>query len=193
MRSFAVLLVFTFWTCRAADSQKPPTLADARAFMDRAEAKLLDLTIQDSRADWVKSTFITYDSEILAAKADEQQISATMQLAKESTRFSNLKMPADLDREFKLLRLSLTLAAPSDPKEAQLLTETASQMEGMYGRGKYCPTPNKCQDLEDLSRILRTSTDPKALLDAWRGWHSIAPPIRPLFQKYVDLGKQGRP
>ena len=191
VRSFLILLAFTFWPCHAADSQKPPTLADARAFMDRAEAKLLDLTIQDSRADWVKSTDITYDTEILAAKADEQQISATMQLAKESTRFSNLKMPDALAREFKLLRLSLTLAAPSDPKESQQLTETASQMEGMYGRGKYCPTPNKCLDLEDLSRILRTSTDPKELLDAWRGWHSIAPPIRPLFQKYVELGNKG--
>ncbi len=115
-----------------------------------------------------------------------------MELAKQSTRFSNLKMPDSLAREFKLLRLSLTLAAPSDPKEAQELTQIATQMEGMYGRGKYCPAPDKCQDLEDLSRILRTSTDPKELLDAWRGWHTISPPMRPLFQRYVVLGKQGR-
>ena len=37
----------------------------------------------------MKSTFITYDTEILAAKADQDQIAATMQLAKESTRFSS--------------------------------------------------------------------------------------------------------
>ena len=101
-----------------AAATKPPTLAEARAFLDRAQAKLLELSVQDSRADWVKSTFITYDTEILAAKADQDQIAATMQLAKESTRFSRLKMPEDMAREFKLLRLSLTLAAPSDPKEA---------------------------------------------------------------------------
>ena len=29
------------------------------------------------------------------------------------------------------------------------------------------------------------------MLDAWRGWHAIAPPIRPLFQKYVELGNKG--
>jgi peptidyl-dipeptidase A len=191
VRSLVIVLVVTLWTCHAADAQKPPTLAEARAFMDRAEAKLLDLTIQGARADWVKSTFITSDTEMIAAKADEQQIAATMQLAKESTRFNNLKMPDALAREFKLLRLSLTLAAPSDPKESQELTEIASKMEGMYGRGKYCPAPNKCLDLEELSKILRTSTEPKELLDAWRGWHSIAPPIRPLFQKYVELGNKG--
>jgi peptidyl-dipeptidase A len=169
----------------------PATLAEARAFIDRAEAKLLDLAVQQSHADWVKSTYITYDSEILAAKADEQTIAATMELAKQSTRFSNLKMPDSLAREFKLLRLSLTLAAPSDQKEAQELTQIATQMEGIYGRGKYCPSPDKCLDLEDLSRILRTSTDPKELLDAWRGWHTISPPLRPLFQRYVVLGNKG--
>src|SRR5437879_4297843 len=119
--------------CPAADVAKPVTAAEAKAFVQRANAKLLDLSVQQSRADWVKSTYITYDSEILAAKADEQMIAATMALAKDSTRFRALKLPADIDRQLKLLRLSLTLAAPSDPKEAQELTEAVSQMEGMYG------------------------------------------------------------
>ena len=174
--------------CCGADA---PTVAEARAFIDRAQSKLLELTVQQSRADWVRSTFINYDTEILAAKADEQQIAATMQLAKESTRFSQVKMPETLARQFKLLRLSLTLAAPSDPKESQELTEIASRMEGMYGEGKYCSTPGKCLDLEELSTILRTSRDPKELLDVWRGWHAIAPPIRPLFRRYVELGNKG--
>jgi hypothetical protein len=38
---------------------------------------------------------------------------------------------------------------------------------------------------------LRTSTDAKQLLDAWRAWHSIAVPIRPLFQNYLQLGNKG--
>jgi peptidyl-dipeptidase A len=169
----------------------PPTIADAEAFIRKADAKLLDLATASSRADWVKSTFITYDSEILAAKADEQSINATMELAKESTRFKDVRMPPALARQFQLLRLSLTLAAPSNPKESQELTEIASQMEGMYGRGKYCPTPNNCRDLEQLSEVLRNSTNPNELLDAWRGWHTISPPIKPLFEKYVTLGNKG--
>ncbi len=188
MRLALLSLSFLCTLCSAAE---PPTLAEARAFIERAQAKLLDLAVQGARADWVKSTFITDDTEILAAKADEQAIAATMQLAKESTRFNGVKMPDSLARQFKLLRLSLTLAAPSNPKESQELTEIASQMEGMYGKGKYCPAPDKCLDLDDLSRILRTSTNPKDLLDAWRGWHTISPPIRPLFQKYIELGNKG--
>jgi peptidyl-dipeptidase A len=174
-----------------AGATKPPTLAEARAFIERAQSKLLELSVEDARADWVKSTFITDDTEILAAKADQDAIEATMQLAKEARRFSHLKMPEDLARQFLLLRLSLTLAAPSDPKEAQELTQVASRMEGIYGSGKYCPREGDCLDLDQLSDILRTSTDPGKLLDAWREWHTISPPIKPLFQRYVELGNKG--
>ena len=134
MRNLVAILCLGSGLC-LADNPKPPTLAEARSFLDRAQSKLLELSVQDQRAGWVKSTFITYDTEILAAKADEEQIAATMQLAKESTRFNGLKMPEDMARQFRLLRLSLDLAAPSDPKEAQELTQVAARMEGIYGSG----------------------------------------------------------
>jgi peptidyl-dipeptidase A len=203
MRSL-VAVIFLGSGFYLAGATKPPTLAEARAFLDRAQSKLLELSVQDQRASWVKSTDITYDTEILGAKADEDQIAATMQLAKESTRFSSLKMPEDMAREFRLLRLSLDLAAPSDPKEARELTQIATRMEGIYGSGKYCPaassaagnasagtSKDNCLDLDQLSEILRTSTDPAKLLDAWRGWRTVSPPMRPLFQKYVELGNKG--
>jgi len=50
---------------------------------------------------------------------------------------------------------------------------------GTYGKGKYCPTVRKLQDLEDLSKILAESRDPKQLLAAWTGWHAISRPMRP--------------
>ena len=189
--SGCVFLVSLWPALGLCDSAKPPTLAEARAFIDRAQSKLLELSVQDQRADWVKSTFITYDTEILAAKADEDAIAATMELAKESTRFSHLKMPEDMARQFLLLRLNLTIAAPSNQKEAQELTQIAARMEGMYGSGKYCHASGECLDLDQLSNILRTGTDPQKLLDAWRGWRTISPPMRPLFQRYVELGNKG--
>jgi peptidyl-dipeptidase A len=194
MRNLVIIFCLGSGFC-LADNAKSPTLAEAKAFIDRAQSKLLELTTQDQRADWVKSTYITYDTEILAAKGDEDLIAATMQLAKESTRFKDLKMPADMARQFRLLRLSLTLAAPSDPKEAEELTQIGTRMEGLYGSGKYCghdsAAGRECLDLDQLSDILRTSTDPAKMLDAWRGWHSVSPPMRPMFQRYVELGNKG--
>ena len=65
-------------------------------------------------------------------------------------------------------------------------------MEGTYGKGKYCPGgPDSCKDLEQLSKIMAESRDPKQLLDAWTGWHAISQPIRKDFVRYVELANKG--
>src|SRR5438067_1380016 len=92
----------------AAD--KKPTVADARDFLYTAESKLLALSVDSGRADWVKNTYITDDTEILAAKANEKLIATTVDLVKQSKQFDGLKLPDDLARKMKLLRLSLTVA-----------------------------------------------------------------------------------
>jgi peptidyl-dipeptidase A len=177
----------------AAEPQKPPTVAEAQAFMDDAERTLLDLAVFAGHADWIKSNFITEDTELVAAREDERAIAVTVDLTKRATRFDKLQLPPDLARKFKLLKVALTLATPADPKESTELTQIVSSMEGTYGRGKYCPggDQTKCQDLEDITRIMATSRDPNQLLDVWRGWHSIAPPMRQEFARYVELGNKG--
>src|SRR3954466_2859350 len=95
-----------------------PTIEDARRFLNRVEKTLLSLNVDASRADWVKSTYITDDTEILAAQANEKLINATVEFVKQSKRFESLTLPPDLARKMHLLRVSLTVAAPSDPKEA---------------------------------------------------------------------------
>ena len=177
----------------AAGPEQPPTVAEAEAFMDQAEQTLLDLDIAAGRADWVKSTYITEDTETLAAREDERSIAATVDLTKRATRFDKLQMPPDLARKFKLLKVSLTLATPADPKEAAELTRIVNSMEGAYGRGKYCPggDQSKCIDLEDITRIMATSRDAGQLLDVWRGWHRVSPPMRRDFIRYVELGNKG--
>ncbi len=171
---------------------KAPTVAEARAFVEKAEVRLLEANVEASRADWVKSTYITDDTEALAAKADERAINAQVELAKASTRFDRLKLPADLARKLKLLKISLTLATPADPKASEELTRIVSGMEGAYGKGKWCPPGSeRCLDIEDLSRLMASSRDPNQLREAWVGWHRISVPLRPDFARYVSLANQG--
>jgi len=171
---------------------RKPTPEEARKFIDDVEQKLLILGVDSGRADWVKSTYITDDTETLAAKLDERAIAATVEYAKQATRFDGLKLDAETARKIKLLKLSLTIATPSDPKESEELTRIVAGMEGTYGKGKYCPSgPASCKDLEDLSKILSESRDPKQLLEAWTGWHAIARPMRKDFVRYVELANKG--
>ncbi len=169
-----------------------PTVVEAVAFANEAEATLLELGIELDRANWVQSNFITYDTELLAAKANERRIAAAVDFAKKAATFDGLKVPEDTARKLKLLKLSLTVAAPKDPAEAQELTRILTSMEAAYGRGKYCPKgPDSCLDLEQIGNRMAESRDASELLDLWRGWHAIAPPLRPEFERYVTLANKG--
>src|SRR5664279_3635109 len=185
------VLCFTF----SAAAEGPPTVAEAEAFMTSAERRLLQLSVEAGRADWVKLNFITEDTELLAAKADERAINTAVELAKQSVRFDKLSLPEALARKMRLLKNGLTLATPSDPKESEQLTRIASSMEGLYGKGKYCRPgmdgKEECRDLGDLSKVLAASRNYDELLDAWTGWHAISRPMRKDFMTYVALANKG--
>jgi len=177
----------------AAPPAAKPTIEDARRFVTEANTRLLDLNHRQQRAEWVQSTFITDDTEAMAAEAREAVIAATTELALAARRFDALPLPPDLARQLRLIKLSLTLPAPSDPALRAELTLIASALEGMYGKGKYCPAGKEgtCRDLGDLSRVLAENRQAAALLDAWQGWHTISPPMRPQYARYVELANQG--
>jgi peptidyl-dipeptidase A len=177
------------WT---AGGQVPsPTVAQARAFMARAESVLYDLSVKGSRADWVANTYITFDTEELTAAAQEAYGNATRDLAMQARRYERLRLPADLRRKLLLLKLSLAAPPPPDPREAAELTRLTTSMQADYGRGTYCRTPTTCLQITDIERILATSRDPTELLDMWQGWYRISPGMRDRYTRFVTLGNAG--
>ncbi len=197
----AVVLFSATGRARADDGGKPPTAGEAAAFVERAERELLAKWIRAERAGWVRATYITHDTEIIAAEAEQEMIAATMRLAREATRFDGLDLPADVARKLKLLKLALTVPAPSDPAKMDELTRLTTGMDSMYATGKYCPPENSplraragaggCLDLGALSRVMAESRDPAELLEAWRGWRTVAPPMRPMYARFVELANEG--
>lgn len=147
------------------------------------------------RASWVQENFITDDTEILSAQTQEKLTAATTQLALDARRFDHLKLPPAFARKFRLLKLSLTAPAPNNDKERGELTRIAASLDADYGKGKYCKTQadgkDKCLSINDLSRILASSTNPEELLDAWTGWHKISVPMRQRYSRFVELSNKG--
>jgi peptidyl-dipeptidase A len=179
----------------AARSAGTATVAEAQAFMKKVEDELQDIGVRASRAGWVQENFITDDTEVLSAQAQEKATAVTTKYALEARRFDGLKMPPELARKFKLLKLSLTAPAPNNDKDRAELTRIATSLDSDYGKGKYCKPQadgtQKCLSLNDLSRIMATSTNPDELLDAWVGWHKISPPMRQRYARFVQLSNEG--
>lgn len=170
----------------------PTSTAEAHRFLEKAVEELSTLSIESQQADWVYNTYITLDSEALAAKSQSRVIQKTVEFAKQSMRLSRQALPASVVRQLELLRLSLPLITPSDPHEADELTRTVAAMTGHYGRATFRPKgADGPLDIQGLSRLLGASREPAALQDAWEGWHATATPIRAQFGRYVELANRG--
>ncbi len=178
-------------------AEAPATVEEAREFFTKVDGDLRRLWTQASRADWVNQNFITDDTEALSAGGQEASMEYLTRTIKTAARYNGLKLPDDLARQMLLLKLGTSLPAPTDAKERTELAETAVWMTGVYGKGKYCPErlkndpKKKCLSLGDLSSIMSKSRKYDELLDAWTGWHSISPPIRKKYERYVELGNKG--
>ncbi|HXE79709.1 MAG TPA: M2 family metallopeptidase [Vicinamibacterales bacterium] len=199
----ACLVALVFAAAAGAERQAAPTPEEARAFIDRAERELKELAVRSSRAGWVQSTYITVDTEAIAAEANEALVGATTAAAKEAARFRDLQLPPDVARKIDLLRVALPMAAPANPEELAELTRIATSLESDYGKGVYCPggagtdgrktdgRKEECLDITAIERIMAESRDPEKLLDVWVGWRTISPKMRERYARFVELSNKG--
>jgi peptidyl-dipeptidase A len=180
--------------CGRATSTAAPTAADAKAFLDTVDATLTKLSLDANRAGWIGQNFITEDTEALDARMTQALADAASRFAKEAVKFDNVDVPADARRQLNLLKVSLTLATPADPKDAEELTRLVSSMRGEYGKGKWCPDaakPDRCLNIDDITKVLASSRNEKEIRAAWEGWHTISPPIRKDYQRFAELSNKG--
>ena len=184
------LLALVTCGCLAA-GEGPPTASEAESFLAEAERILLERSNDEARHGWVQATFITEDTDVLYAQANERYIAAAVDLAKRATRFAGLELPEEQRRKLERLRLALSLPAPEDGELRGELTRIAAGMESAYGRGEYCPEDGECRDLGELSRVMASSRDPRELAEVWAGWRTIARPLRSEYERFAELGNQG--
>src|SRR6478735_863238 len=171
-----------------------PTAADAGTFLTGANATLLKLSIAASQAGWVGQNFITDDTEALDSRATQAISDASARYAKEAVRFDKVDLPPELRRQLDLLKVSLVLATPSDPKASEELTRLVSKMRGTYGKGRWCLDPAKpdvCHNIDDVTRVMATSRNEPELRREWEGWHTISPPMKTDYVRFAELSNAG--
>ena len=192
----ALLLCLLAFGCAtpSASTNPTPTAADAKKFIDDVNETAFKLTLESSQAGWISETFINDDTSSLNARANQRLIDKMAQYAKDAVKFDKVDVPADIRRQLNILKVGLVMATPSDPRLGEELTKIASDLDGMYGKGKWCEDPKKpdsCLDIEKITDIMRDSRDEKKLRQVWEGWHTISPPMRAKYARFVELSNQG--
>jgi len=181
--------------CGGSETTAAPKSADdAKQFLTNVNKTMLKLGIEAAQAGWVAQNFITEDTEALDAHSNQQVIEAVARYAKEAAAYNNIQVPPDARRQLDLLKLSLVMVTPSDPAEATELTRIASGLRSTYGRGKWCADPSKpqsCMNIDDITKVMAESRSEPELRKVWEGWHTISPPMRKDYARFVELSNKG--
>ena len=190
-----VALSASLVACGNESSSEPVTpeltSEDAVIFVLEAQQELQKLQLPSAQAAWVYQTYINTDTSALSAYMSEKHSSLSTKLAKQAASFNRLEVDTDTRRKLNLMRNSLILPAPADPLKSARLSHITSDLEGMYGSGKYCRSETDCMGLTDMSNIMATSRDENLLLEMWQGWRTVSPPMKALYQEQVSLANEG--
>ena len=181
----------------ATDSAATPAAPQgetADQFIARVNDEFKKMYPEMTAAQWLSSTYINDDSQLLAAKGNERYLTQLNSWIEQAKKFEGQQMSPETARAIQLLKLATAMPAPKDPAKLAELTQIATRMEGTYGAGTYCTgegDAKKCRQLGELEDVLRSSRDYDAQLDAWQGWHTIAQPMRKDYTRFVELVNEG--
>ena len=177
-------------TANGAAPAGEPTVEDARAFLENAEAELARMSEYAGRVYWVQNTYINYDTNWLASRVGSESTQLSVRLAGEAARFEGLDLPTEMSRKIDILRQGITIPAPADALIADELAEITTRLDSTYATGTYVIDGEEL-DLGELSTIIETSRDPEELREAWEGWRTVSPVMAPDYARMVEIANAG--
>ncbi len=175
--------------CHSSESQVPEPSPSQQ--IQNAEQQLSQLSEEGARAEWIYSNFITDDTAALASEVGRRYSDKAVQFASMASALEISALSPAEQRKRDLLTRALTLPAPTDTDKSQRLAQLSTELGGLYGKGRYCLTPDNCLSQPQLSSLMATNRDPDTLKAVWAGWRTIAQPMRPLFTEQVSLANEG--
>lgn len=169
-----------------------PTAADADAFVARAEKELGDFSVLQARADWVNATYITDDTDALAAHFGAIGTEMRVRYAGEAAKFANVPgLSADTKRKLDMLRSSLVLPAPATEGAAAELSQITTRLQSMYGKGRGTLRGQPIGG-SDIEAAMGTNRNPAELKEMWTSWHTnVGGPMRNDYTRMVEIANQG--
>jgi peptidyl-dipeptidase A len=169
-----------------------PTVADADAFVAKAEQELGDFGVFNAQVQWVNNTYITEDTDAVAARIGAQGTEMSVRLANEAARYINVPgLSFDTKRKLDFLRSGIGLPAPTTEGAAKKLNDIATRLNSTYGKGKGTLRGKEING-SDIEAEMGTNRNPDELAEMWKSWNdNVGAPMKDDYAQMVDIANQG--
>lgn len=193
--------------------------ADAAAFLEKVEATYRDAFEEASRIQWVNATYITDDTDWLAARNAAKLTTLSVEFAKEAARYKDADVPADVRRKLDFITLGIVAPAPAREGAAAELAEITTRLGSAYSTGsinleggafsaadlraalKRARDPDGKNPDTDLSGaavrqdetelLMRQLRNPVHLAEVWTKWNDYAARMKGDYARMVEIGNEG--
>ena len=173
-------------------AQTAPSAADADKFVAAAEKELGDFTIFNAQVSWINATYITDDTDAVAARVGAQGTEMQVRFANEAAKYQAIpNLSYDTKRKLDLLRGGLTLPAPTTAGAAVELNTLATRLTSQYGKGKGT-LKGVAVGGSDIEAEMGTNRDPALLKEMWASWNNnVGSPMRTDYAREVEIANAG--
>ena len=169
-----------------------PTAAAADAYVAAVEKDAADLSVRVQQTAWVNATYITDDTDALAARSGAENTEKSVQWAKGAARFNGVAgLSGDTRRKLDLLKNGVNLPAPTTPGAAAELATLTTRMSSSYGKGKGM-LDGKPINGSDIEAAMGTTRDPAKLQEMWVSWNdNVGAPMRKDYTRMTAISNAG--
>ena len=173
-------------------AQTAPSAADADTFVAAAEKELGDFTVFNAQVSWINATYITDDTDAVAARVGAQGTEMQVRFANEAAKYQAIpNLSYDTKRKLDLLRGGITLPAPTTAGAAVELNTLATRLSSQYGKGKGT-LKGVAIGGSDIEAEMGTNRDPALLKEMWASWNNtVGSPMRTDYAREVEIANAG--
>jgi peptidyl-dipeptidase A len=177
----------------AAAPSYPMTPQGAADFVAAAEKDLFDYSVDANRVGWVNATYITDDTDALAAQIGAVGTEKSVKYALDAAKYAEV---AGLDpvvrRKLDILRTGIVLPAPTTAGAADELNTISTELQSQYGKGRGTlrGQPINGSDIEaEMGNMTHT---PAEFAEMWTSWHdNVGAPMRDDYAKMIGIANAG--
>lgn len=168
------------------------TVEEVARFVREAEKQGFDLSIDLNRAEWINSTYITDDTDAIAALLGAERTEMAVRFALQAAKYQDVPgLSPDLQRKLKILRIAVGLPAPTTPGAASELSALKTRLQSAYGRGKGT-LKGKPINGSDIEEEMGKPHSPAEYSEMWTSWHdTVGRPMKADYERLVTIANAG--
>ena len=168
------------------------TAADAEAFVAAAEKEGYEYSVSAGRVFWINSTYLTDDTNALAAEVGAKGTEMQVRFALEAAKYKDVPgLSEETRRKLDKLRGGIVLPAPTTEGAAAELNTIATELQSIYGKGKGT-LDGKPVSGSDIEAAMGDVRDPAKLKEMWVSWHdNVGAPMKDDYARMVEIANQG--